>query len=70
MQNHRMESNNQNSNLIGINQINMGPNNQIKIIPKRNEKQAMKNIIIGKNMINQEEDIDMKEDVKIEKNKK
>jgi hypothetical protein len=30
----------------------------------------MNNIIIGKNMINQGEDIDMKEDAKIEKNKK
>ena len=70
IQNNRIELIHSNPNMMGANAIDMNSNNHIKIITKRNEKQATKNIIIGKNLFNKEQDIEMKEDAKIESNKK
>ncbi len=70
IQNNRIELIYSNPNMMRENANDMNSNNHIKIIIKRNEKQSTKNIIIGKNLFNKEEDIEMKEDAKIERNKK
>ena len=53
----------QNNNLTGVNEINLNRNSQIKIVLKRDDKQESKNMILG-------EDIEMREDGKMEKMKK
>lgn len=70
MQNDRPEQSHSNQIMMGVNEVNLNSNNRIIILPKKEEKKAPKIAILNQNMPNQKDDIEMKENVKMEKYKK
>ena len=63
MQSEQIKINNPSHNLTGISEMNVNKNSQMKIVLKGDDRQTSKNMVAR-------EDIEMREDTKIEKLKK